>query len=73
MSNKDLHVSFRINKEMLQYHEKWMAKICELAGRKVPQSHIMRATMAIMRDDDVLRKRMTKKIVAYLKSNFSAW
>ncbi len=73
MSNKDLHVSYRINQEMLQYHEELMDKICELVGRKVPQSRIMRAIMAVMRDEETLRKQMIKKVAEYLKQSLKHW
>ncbi|MBD3296915.1 MAG: hypothetical protein GF392_06055 [Candidatus Omnitrophica bacterium] len=70
--NKDLHVSFRINKEMLNFHEELMDEIGDRVGRKIPHSKILRAMIAVNRDPQ-FRKIFIKRISGYLKEGLDRW
>lgn len=70
--NKDLHVSFRINKEMLDFHEELMDEISDRVGRKIPHSKILRAMIAVNRDPE-FRGKFVNRISGYLKEGLDRW
>ncbi|MBD3427150.1 MAG: hypothetical protein GF409_07985 [Candidatus Omnitrophica bacterium] len=73
MANKDLHVSYRITQEMLEYHEDLMEKICSRVGTRVPQSRVMRAIMAVTRDDPKFKEQLIGKVSDYLQKDLNNW
>jgi hypothetical protein len=73
MSKKDLHVSYRISTEMLKFYEAFMETIYGKVGAKVPQSQIMRAVMAVIKDDRKIYDTMVDRISSYVGKDINRW
>ena len=73
MFKKDFHVSYRINLEMLKFYESFMNDVFAKTGEKIPQSQVLRAMIAVIREDKKLYDIMTAKISAYIGKNIRQW
>ena len=73
MFKKDFHVSYRINLEMLKFYELFMNDIFAKTGEKIPQSQVLRAMIAVIREDKKLYDMMTTKVSAYIGKSIRNW
>lgn len=60
--NKDLHISFRVPADMMEFQEQIITDIQRKTSRKVTYSKFLRGQLDILRRDPKLKKVIVERI-----------
>ncbi|MBD3380315.1 MAG: hypothetical protein GF408_07630 [Candidatus Omnitrophica bacterium] len=66
--NKDLHICFRVTKDMLDFQEELMAEIQKRTSRKVTYSRFLRGQLDLARRDKKFKERLISNIAEIIDS-----